>query len=248
LDESAFSDTLFGHRRGAFTGAIEPRDGLIEKAAGGTLFLDEIGDLPMALQVKLLRLLQNREYYRLGEDNPRSMSARIVLATNRDLGELQDQGRFRPDLYYRLRAHHVHIPPLRERPEDVALLARHFCERAARSLGVRAPTIPPDVLDHLQRYAFPGNVRELEAMMADAVACQRNGTVTRTALRLDPTAVSLERAGRPLMSFGDILPSPQQAVDLLVAEALRRAGGNQSAAARLLNVSRQAINQRVKCH
>ena len=134
LDDSVFADTLFGHRKGAFTGADQTRTGLAEKASGGTLFLDEIGDLSPASQVKLLRFLQEGEFFPLGSDVAKRSDARIVVATNQELETLQNAGTFRKDLYYRLRIHHVHIPPLRERTEDLPLLLNHFLEKAAKIL------------------------------------------------------------------------------------------------------------------
>jgi DNA-binding NtrC family response regulator len=140
LDDSVFADTLFGHRKGAFTGADQTRTGLAEKASGGTLFLDEIGDLSPASQVKLLRFLQEGEFFPLGSDVAKRSDARIVVATNQELETLQNAGTFRKDLYYRLRIHHVHIPPLRERTEDLPLLLNHFLEKAAKILGKKNPT------------------------------------------------------------------------------------------------------------
>ena len=141
VDDLAFSDTLFGHKKGAFTGATEVRGGLIERATGGTIFLDEIGDLPGASQIKLLRVLQDREYFPLGSDQPRSVDARVVVATNRELKQLANDGQIRQDLYYRLRTHHVHIPPLRERLDDVPLLLDRYVEEAAREFGKPEPTL-----------------------------------------------------------------------------------------------------------
>src|SRR5262252_8691755 len=142
LDDQVFSDTLFGHTRGAFTGADRPRDGLITRAEEGTLFLDEIGDLAAGSQVKLLRLLQEGTYYPLGADRPRQSRARLVVATNRDVVQDVQAGRFRKDLYYRLRAHHIELPPLRARREDLALLVPHCLARAARALHKPVPTPP----------------------------------------------------------------------------------------------------------
>ena len=162
LDDNVFADTLFGHRKGAFTGADQTRTGLAEKASGGTLFLDEIGDLSPASQVKLLRFLQEGEFFPLGSDVAKRSDARIVVATNQELETLRDAGTFRKDLYYRLRIHHVHIPPLRERTEDLPLLLNHFLEKAAKMLGKKQPTPPKELITLLGAYHFPGNIRELE--------------------------------------------------------------------------------------
>ena len=169
LDDTLFSDTLFGHTRGAFTGAERARDGLLMTAAAGTLFLDEIGDLSVASQVKLLRLLQGGTFYPLGADRPRQSRARIVCATNCDVVQQVSVGTFRKDLYYRLRTHHLHLPPLRARAGDLPLLAQYFVDKAARALGKEAPTVPLALYQLLSTYSFPGNVRELEALITEAL-------------------------------------------------------------------------------
>jgi DNA-binding NtrC family response regulator len=161
LDDAMFSDTLFGHKRGAFTGADQAREGLIARATGGTLFLDEIGDLSESSQIKLLRLLQEQEYYPVGSDTPRKSDARVIVATNKSLKVLMSSGKFRTDLYYRLCTHQIEIPALRERPDDIPLLVEHFLEKASRSLGRSKPATPQELLRILGGYNFPGNVREL---------------------------------------------------------------------------------------
>jgi two-component system nitrogen regulation response regulator GlnG len=254
LDDTMFSDTLFGHTRGAFTGAERPREGLIASTAGGTLFLDEIGDLAIASQVKLLRLLQDGSFYALGADRARQSRARVVVATNCDVAQAVEAGRFRKDLYYRLRTHHLHLPPLRARPGDIPLLVHHFVERAARQLGKPAPAVPLALYQLLGSYDFPGNVRELEALIVDAVARHEGVTLslgsfkdalagqTRPAAPDDES----ERAATPLSSlFPDRLPTLREAQDALIAEALRRADGNQGVAAATLAISRQALNKRL---
>ena len=177
LDDTLFTDTLFGHTRGAFTGADRPREGLVSIASDGTLFLDEIGDLAMASQVKLLRLLQDGGYYPLGADRPRQCRARIIVATNRDVARAVADGTFRNDLYYRLRIHHFALPPLRARLDDLPLLVDHFVERAATTLGKPAPAVPAALYTLLKIHPFPGNVRELEAMVFDAVARQKGSVL-----------------------------------------------------------------------
>ncbi len=255
LEENVFSDTLFGHARGAFTGADQARTGLIERAAGGTLFLDEIGDLSPTSQVKLLRLLQEGEYFRLGEDRPRQTDARIVAATNQNLSSLQSQGKFRKDLNYRLRTHRIYIPPLRDRIDDVPLLADHFLEQAAKSLGKKAPTPPAAFYPLLKSYHFPGNIRELQSMIFDTVSRHRSGVLSLEALKAhigvhpddaaDPPPAA-EAADGPLLTFSNRLPTIKEATELLVAEALKRTDGNQSVAARLLGISQQALSKRLK--
>ena len=175
LDDTMFSDTLFGHKKGAFTGAMDNREGLTAQASGGTLFLDEIGDLSGSSQVKLLRLLQEHIYYPLGSDVPKHTDARIIVATNKDIRMVDD---FRKDLYYRLKTHHVHIPPLRERKEDIPLLLDYFLGEAAKSMGKKKPTPPPELINLLSIYDFHGNVREFQAMIYDAVARHRSGILS----------------------------------------------------------------------
>ena len=171
LDDHMFSDTLFGHKKGAFTGAGEVRKGLIEKAAGGTLFLDEIGDLSKASQVKLLRLLQEQEYFPLGSDEIYQSTARIIVTTCRNLAKYQKEDKFRKDLFYRLQVHHIHVPSLRERlSDDLALLIDHFLTKSAQELGKKEHTPPPELLQLLGMYDFHGNVRELESLIFDAVS------------------------------------------------------------------------------
>jgi DNA-binding NtrC family response regulator len=251
LDDVVLSDTLFGHRRGAFTGADRDREGLLAQAAGGTLFLDEIGDLGAASQVKLLRLLQEQEYYPLGADTPRASRARIIAATNRDLPHLIEENAFRRDLYYRLRAHAVQIPPLRERKEDIPLLVDHFLAGAADVLGKRKPTPPDELYGYLATYDFPGNVRELQAMAYDAVA-RHGGKMLSIDSFLE--AMGSGRSGRSSCALqeltagigaGDRIPTLREAEEALIAQALARAGGNQGIAASYLGISRQALNKRL---
>jgi len=251
LDDNVFADTLFGHVRGAFTGADTTRKGMIEKATGGTLFLDEIGDLNPASQVKLLRLLQDGEYYPLGSDQPKQMTARVVVATHADLDAKMAAGEFRRDLYYRLISHHVHLPPLRERKEDLPLLLECFLSEAAAKLGKRKPTPPKELAVLLSTYSFPGNVRELEAMVYDAVSLHNGKTLSMKSF-LDRIGTQKEQMPEnpptpenPFTLF-ETLPTLQQTGQLLVEEALQRSAGNQSIAARLLGISQPALSKRMK--
>jgi DNA-binding NtrC family response regulator len=256
LDDNVFSDTLFGHVKGAFTGADAARPGLVEKAADGTLFLDEIGDLSQGSQVKLLRLLQEREYMPLGQDSLRISNARVIASTHADLWQLQQQGAFRKDLHYRLRTHLLRIPPLRDRKEDLAVLADFFAQRAAGSLDKQKPEIPAELMNLLATHPFPGNVRELQAMIFDAVAQQKAGRLPVDVVRdhmaramrdgsAAPAAAPAALAG-PSLYFPEPLPTLKEAARLLVGEAMRRAGHNQSAAAAMLGISQQALSKRLK--
>ena len=252
LDDNMISDALFGHVRGAFTGADQVRRGLIEKAAGGTLFLDEIGDFTPASQVKLLRVLQEREYYPVGSDIAKRTDARIVCATNRDLDALQVAGQFRKDLYHRLHTHLVRIPPLRERLDDIPLLVHHFLERASAELHKKAPTPPKELYTLLGSYSFPGNIRELEGMVLDAVANHESHVLSMAVFRerIAPPSVpgseppSEFREANPFACL-DQLPTMKGSTSLLIEDAMRRASGNQTIAARLLGISRTALNKRV---
>jgi DNA-binding NtrC family response regulator len=251
IDETAFADTLFGHAKGAFTGADRDREGLIERAGEGTLFLDEIGDLGMDMQTKLLRLIQENEFFPLGSDFCRRSRCRVIAATNRDLRVRMREGRFREDLYYRLHGHLIRVPPLRERAGDIPLLVEHFLEEASASLGKPVPTVPKELVVHLSAYAFPGNVRELRAMVVDAVVRHDKGVLSlnsfhshmdeaaREARQAKPAAGPADAA----ISFGRDLPTLEQATRTLIAEAIKRADGNQGAAARLLDISRRTISR-----
>lgn len=251
LDDNVFADTLFGHHRGAFTGADKARAGMIEQAAEGTLFLDEIGDLSQASQVKLLRLLQEGEYYPLGSDRPKRIRARIVVATHQNLEEKQLQGEFRKDLYYRLRIHQVEIPPLRKRKKDLGLLLDYFLSEAADELGKAKPTIPKELPVLLENYDFPGNVRELRAMVFDAMSQHRSRILSMEAFRRVLTAdhspdLLADKGVAVRFNEEQPLPSLQEISDLLVEEAMRRAQGNQSLASRLIGISQPALSKRLK--
>jgi DNA-binding NtrC family response regulator len=251
VDDLMFSDSLFGHVRGAFTGADRVREGIIAQAAGGTLFLDEIGDLADASQVKLLRLLQEQEYFPLGSDTPRKSSARIVAATNRDLLALVDAGSFRQDLYYRLCTHQVSIPPLAMRKGDIPLLLDAFIQEAADTMKKKRPTVSPELTLYLSSYDFPGNVRELKSMVYDALARHSHGVLgkeyflqamgnRRSAL---PAAASVDETIRALGGVEERMPTLKEAEEVLINSALERAGGNQGVAARYLGITRQGLNK-----
>lgn len=259
LDDNVFSDTLFGHVKGAFTGAEKDRRGLIEQASAGTLFLDEIGDLSLASQVKLLRLLQEGEYLPLGQDEAKRADVRIIASTNVDLFKRQQEGNFRSDLNYRLRTHRIYIPPLRERSDDMALLLDHFLGQAAEQLKKQKPACPAQLITLLKSHPFPGNVRELQTLVFDALSRHKGGPLCLAVFKEHIQGHRRRKTGQatngadlapgeayPLLHFSERLPTLKEAGRLLVAEALRRAGGNQSIAAGMLGITQQALSKRLK--
>jgi len=253
LDDHMFSDTLFGHKRGAFSGADQVREGLLAQARGGTIFLDEIGDLSESSQIKLLRLLQESEYYPLGADFPKKTDARIVVATHRNLRSLVDGNAFRHDLYYRLFANQIVSPPLRERPDDISLLLEHFLSEAAATLGKKKPTPPPELSAYLAAYSFPGNIRELKAIVFDAVARHTGGILSMDGFiaamggkREEARAVPLEDAVVVLRDHaGERVPTLKEAEQVLIAQAMRLGKGNQGIAAHHLGINRSALNKKL---
>ncbi len=253
LDGTMLADTLFGHKKGAFTGADQTRKGLLVTADDGSLFLDEIGDLSSASQIKLLRLIQEREYYALGSDVSRSTNARMIFATHRDLDSLQESGEFRQDLFFRLRTHHIHIPPLRDRLDDLPLLIDHFLEEAAERLGKPKPAYPSELAILLGTYHYPGNVRELQSMVFDALSKHKSRSLSMDVFkkyiesRCGKSEIVKEELGSDtVFSVLDILPTLKESGKLLVREALHRSQNNQAIAAGMLGITRQALNWRLK--
>lgn len=255
IDDNIFSDTLFGHVKGAFTGADGIRKGLVERAAGGTLLLDEIGDLSTDSQIKLLRLVQEHEYLPLGSDLLKTTDARIIVATNLSLQSLQESDSFRKDLYYRFRTHHLHIPPLRERLDDLLILVDHFLEKAARSLDKKKPTPPEELIALLSNYHFPGNIRELETMIFDAVSSHQSKKLSmerfQTHIQQEKVTLQIDsgkfsRKCDSWLTSSEQLPTLEEANKLLIIEAMKRSGSNQSMAARFLGISRQRLARHLK--
>lgn len=256
LDDQIFADTLFGHAKGAFTGADRNRSGLVEKATGGSLFLDEIGDLSEASQVKLLRFLEEREYYPLGADQVQHSDARVIVATHHDLEQQHKKGLFRTDLFYRLRTHRVQVPPLRERKDDLPALLDFFLGQAAAEFKKEKPRCPEGLVPLLAEYDFPGNVRELRALAFDAVSHHRDATLSLAFFQRElgttsqpenppaPPAKALPQ--KSWATVLDRLPTLKDADRELITEALRRSNNNQRAAALLLGITPQALNQRLK--
>jgi len=254
LDDIMFSDTLFGHKKGAFTGAEQAREGLITRAGGGTLFLDEIGDLNESSQIKLLRLLQEQEYYPVGSDVVKKSDARIVLATNRNLQSMIGEGKFRKDLYFRLCAHQIEIPPLSERLDDIPLLLDHFLAASASEFKKKKPSPPQELVTLLQLYSFPGNIREMEALVYDAVAQHVSGILSMEKFRKligDEQPAGQSSPPQPteentLSAFFGHFPTVREVEERMIDEAMKLAKGNQGMAAALLGMTRQTLNNRLK--
>jgi len=254
LDDNMISDTLFGHTKGAFTGAVKDRPGVIEKACDGTLFIDEIGDLNMVSQIKLLRLLQQKEYLPLGSDKAKTSSARIILATHRDLHELQRDEKFRKDLYYRIATHHIEIPPLRDRSDDIILLLNFFISKISKELNKKEPYYPSELVTLLKSYHFPGNIRELEAMVYDAVSSHRSKTLSTKVFythikRNSQNCIISHNKNEDLKTcLANLvcLPDSKALNEAITQEAMNRADGNQSIAAAMLDITPQALNIRLR--
>jgi DNA-binding NtrC family response regulator len=242
LPEGIVESELFGHERGAFTGADRSSAGLFRSAGGGTLFLDEVGELPLAAQVKLLRAIQEREIRPLGSTRPVAVDVRLVAATNRNLAEEVRMGRFRADLYYRLRVVAIELSPLRERPEDIPVLAAHFVELHGRKTGITG--IEPAALEGLLCHAWPGNVRELENRIEAAVALARGPRLTRQDLALEgPSAPATGKADL------ETVPLSLRAYErACLEEVLRRADGSVPRAAELLGMGRSTLYRKLREH
>jgi Nif-specific regulatory protein len=242
LPESIIESELFGHERGAFTGAVAMRKGRFEIADGGTIFLDEIGDLSPATQVKLLRVLQEKEFERVGSQTPIRCNVRIIAATSRNLEEMIEQEKFRADLYYRLNVFPIYVPPLRERKSDILLLADHFVEKFSKSSGKNVRRVSTAAIDLLASYHWPGNVRELENCIERAVLLCPDKAIE--AHHLPPT---LQKKDASEKGSGGTLESAMVALEyeMIVAE-LKASDGNMAAAARNLGLTERQIGLRVK--
>jgi len=246
IPEALLESELFGHVRGSFTGAVNDHRGLFEQASGSTLFLDEIGDLPTALQAKLLRVLQEGEVRRVGDRTTRHVDARVVAATARDLDADVKAGRFREDLYYRLNVIGIRLPPLAERPEDVPALVRHLLEAHAAKLGMAMPELAPEALRALLDHDWPGNVRELSNALERALVLSQGGRVGIADLPAAVLSEAIETV--PQIPEGE-LSLKRHAVAAqgeVIREALRRAGGNRRRAAALLGISVRSLFYKLK--
>jgi DNA-binding NtrC family response regulator len=242
IPENLLESELFGYEKGAFTGATTSKPGKFELADKGTLFLDEIGDVPAATQVKLLRVLQERSFERLGGTRTLKVDVRLVAATNRDLRAALEEGTFRQDLYYRLNVVPIDIPPLRDHKEDIPDLVNLFVERFAREAGKDIGGVSPDALAALMAFHWPGNVRELENIIERGVALSNGGVLQASDIHLDSTRTKAPGDAHALLPEGMTL---EQWEDEMIREALRRANGNKSQAARLLGLSRNALRYRL---
>jgi DNA-binding NtrC family response regulator len=242
IPENLLESELFGYEKGAFTGATTSKPGKFELADKGTLFLDEIGDVPAQTQVKLLRVLQERQFERLGGTRTLKVDVRLIAATNRDLRAALEEGTFREDLYYRLNVVPIDIPPLRDHKEDIPDLANFFIERFAREAGKLIAGISPEALAALTAFHWPGNVRELENIIERAVALSSGGILQLNDIHLDTSRSKAPADSRALLPDNMTL---EQWEDEMIREALRRANGNKSQAARLLGLSRNALRYRL---
>jgi transcriptional regulator with PAS, ATPase and Fis domain len=242
IPENLLESELFGFEKGAFTGAVASKPGKFELADKGTLFLDEIGDVPPVTQVKLLRVLQEREFERLGGTKTVKVDVRLVAATNRDLREALEQGTFREDLYYRLNVVPIDIAPLRERKEDIPDLVHLFISRFAGDSGKVIEGITPEAVQILASHHWPGNVRELQNVIERACALSKGRTLEAADIHLD---VRPSKSGNGDTGFLPEGMTLEQWEDEMVQEALRRANGNKSQAARLLGLSRNALRYRL---
>jgi transcriptional regulator with GAF, ATPase, and Fis domain len=250
---------LFGHTRGAFTGAVAAKKGLFEVADGGSIFLDEIGDIPPETQVRLLRVIQEREFTPLGDTTPRRVDVRIIAATNIDLKEAVRQGSFREDLYYRLAVVPIELPPLRDRREDILPLAQHFTQKYNEENGRNvSEQLAPEVLAMLEAYSWPGNVRELENTIERAVVIAPGDEITKECLRTeisDPKSVAAgHHDGASTIAVGDIGRGINFYEEVrrfeidLIRRALEQTGGHQSRAARLLGMNATTLNSKIKTY
>lgn len=242
MSQSLFESEMFGYRKGAFTGAVADRIGRFELADKGTIFLDEIGDLDLASQVKLLRVLQDQSFEPLGDSRTRQVNVRVVCATNADLPRMIQEGRFREDLFYRINLISVHLPPLRERKEDIPLLARHFIKCRCEADGLPPATLSDDALRHLRAYSYPGNIRQLKNIVERALLMSGRSTITAEDIGpLDNNAMTMRNADTAATGMS-LEEQERQSIE----RAMKEHGGNISRVAEALGLSRQALYRRLE--
>ena len=241
IPETLLESELFGHERGSFTGASGSREGCFERVGAGTIFLDEVGELPLTTQVKLLRVLQEREFTRVGGKKTQRLDARVLFATHRDLELMVKSGEFREDLYYRVQVVKIDIPPLRQRKEDIPLLARHFVAKFGKSFGKPESQLTSDGLAELIRHDWPGNVRELENVVQRAVILAENGDVSRQAV--NASFVTEPRSGSASLLSGTFEDQVRQFKLNLIQGALQAAEGNKTLAASRLGITRAYLHR-----
>jgi two-component system nitrogen regulation response regulator GlnG len=263
IPENLLESELLGHEKGAFTGADRRRIGKFEQCNGGTILLDEIGDMPLALQAKVLRLLQDQAFERIGGSETVRTDVRLIAATHRDLRAWSEEGKFRPDLYYRLNVFTIHLPPLRERLDDLPALVRHYLRRSSRDLGREVREVAPEALERLRRHSWPGNIRELQGVLKQALLQASGPTLLPAFLPAFPEGTSGSVAaseaaredpgldvfiGACLDSeLGDLYGETHRRVDrLLLSRVLEQTGGNQHQAARRLGIARETLRRRLR--
>jgi Nif-specific regulatory protein len=242
LSENLLESELFGHEKGAFTGATRTRVGRLEQAEGGTLFLDEVGDFSPAVQVKLLRVLQDKEYQPVGSNATYRADVRVIAATNRDLEKAVSEGTFRGDLYYRINVFSIHLPPLRQRKEDILLLANHFAQRHAEKMGKTVRRISTPAINMMMAYHWPGNVRELENCIEHAVLLSTDGVIHGR--NLPPTLQTPDAADAP--PPGELKARIQLLERDMIMDALKRSSGNVAAAARELGITARMVRYKIE--
>ena len=242
LSETLLDSQLFGHRRGAFTGAVGDHDGVFRAAAGGTLLLDEVAEIPLSLQAKFLRAIQEREVTPLGSTRPVPVDVRLIAATNREMDTEVRAGRFRADLYYRLNVVHIEVPPLRARRDDIPLLVTHFIELYSQRYRVAPKRIAPEALARLTSHDWPGNVRELQNAIERSFALSASDVITEAVL---PPALTGRARRFPLERSDGSLPTLDEAEGRLIAAALAESGGNKNEAARRLGIDRQRLYRKI---
>ncbi len=246
IPESLMESEFFGHRKGSFTGAVSDKDGLFKAADSGTLFLDEVGDLPLSMQVKLLRAIQEKSVRPVGSQSEIKVDVRILSATHKNLQDLVAQGKFRQDLYYRLNVIELHIPALRERPEDVPLLAEALSRKLSDNMGMKPPHLTPDAVESLQRYQFAGNVRELENILERALTLCNGTEITAQDLQLQVSAPETDGEDTVMggkESLDDYLERVERAT---IEKALTQTHQNKTAAAKLLGISFRALRYKLE--